>query len=42
MPVVLGEGLRLLENIDPRRVRLETDVQEIGQRTSLGFRILID
>jgi dihydrofolate reductase len=41
MPVVLGDGLRLLENVDPKRVRLEKrDVQEIGVRTSLSFRVL--
>jgi dihydrofolate reductase len=43
MPVVLGSGLRLLENIDPERVQLEKrDVQEIGARTSLRFRVLRD
>jgi len=41
MPVVLGSGLRLLENIDPERVQLEKrDVQEIGARTSLRFPVL--
>jgi dihydrofolate reductase len=41
MPVMLGGGLRLLENIDPERVRLEKiDVREVGARTSLRFRIL--
>jgi dihydrofolate reductase len=40
MPVVLGGGLRLLENIDPERVRLEKiDVQDLGARTSLSFRV---
>ena len=41
MPVLLGEGLRLFENVDPERVKLEKkDVQEIGPRTSLEFRVL--
>jgi dihydrofolate reductase len=41
MPVLLGDGLRLLENLDPERLRLEKlDVREVGARTSLGFRIL--
>jgi dihydrofolate reductase len=41
MPVLLGDGLRLLENVDPDRVRLETlDVQSIGQRTSLTIRVV--
>jgi dihydrofolate reductase len=40
MPVVLGGGLRLLENLDPARVRLEKqEVQEVGARTSLRFRV---
>jgi dihydrofolate reductase len=40
MPVVLGGGLRLLENLDPARVRLEKQgVQEVGARTSLRFRV---
>jgi hypothetical protein len=40
MPVVLGGGLRLFENLDPDRVRLEKrEVQEIGSRTSLRFRV---
>jgi dihydrofolate reductase len=40
MPVLLGSGLRFLE--DPRlvRVRLEKiGVQEVGARTSLSFRV---
>src|SRR5215207_646463 len=38
MPLLLGGGLRLLENIDPDRVRLETrGVETVGQRTSLRF-----
>jgi dihydrofolate reductase len=41
MPVVLGGGLRLLENLDLGRIRLEKlKVHEIGARTSLGFRIV--
>ena len=41
MPVVLGAGLRLLENVDPDRVRLEKlSVEEVGARTSLGFRVV--
>jgi dihydrofolate reductase len=40
MPVVLGGGLRLFENLDPDRVRLvKREVQEIGARTSLRFRL---
>ena len=35
MPVLLGDGLRLLENIDPARVQLELlGVDTEGQRTS--------
>ena len=38
MPVLLGSGLRLLENVEP--IELEKiGVQEIGARTSLRFRI---
>ena len=41
MPVVLSGGLRLLENLDPERVRLEKlGVMEVGARTSLGFRVV--
>jgi dihydrofolate reductase len=41
MPVVLGGGLRLLENLDPERLRLEKlGVEEVGARTSLGFRVM--
>jgi dihydrofolate reductase len=41
MPVLLDDGLRLLENIDPGRVRLETlDVQSVGQRTRPKFRVV--
>lgn len=40
MPVVLGDGLRLLENLDPELVQLEKiGVQEVGPRTSLRFRV---
>ena len=38
MPVILGGGLRLLENLE--HVRLEkTNVDEVGARTSLAFRV---
>jgi dihydrofolate reductase len=41
MPVLLGSGLRLLENIEPEHLRLEKiSVQEVGARTSLGFRVV--
>jgi len=41
MPVLLGGGLRLLENVDQERVRLEKQqVHEIGARTSLAFRMV--
>ena len=41
MPVVLGGGLRLLENLDTERFRLEKlGVEEVGARTSLGFRVV--
>lgn len=41
VPVFLGGGLRLLDNLDPDQVRLELlDVETVGQRTSLRFRIL--
>lgn len=43
MPIVLGSGLRLLENVDPEKLQLEKrDVQEVGARTSLRFRVLKD
>jgi hypothetical protein len=33
--------LRLLENLDPDRVRLETlDVETVDQRTSFPFRVV--
>lgn len=38
MPVLLGGGLRLLENLEPDPVRLEMlGVETVGQRTSLRF-----
>jgi dihydrofolate reductase len=41
MPALLGGGLRLLENLDPDRGRLETrGVETVGQRTSLRFRVV--
>ena len=41
MPVAFGNGLRLLENIDPGRIELEKiGVQGVGARTSLRFRVL--
>jgi dihydrofolate reductase len=41
MPVLLGGGLRLLENIDSERVQLEKiGVQDLGPRTSLSFRVV--
>jgi dihydrofolate reductase len=41
MPVLFGSGLRLLENIDPERVRLEKiDVRDLGARTNLSFRVV--
>jgi dihydrofolate reductase len=40
MPVLLGAGLRLRENIDSDRVQLEkSDVHDLGPRTSLTFRV---
>jgi dihydrofolate reductase len=40
MPVLLGSGLRLLDDAALEGVRLEkTGVQEIGARTSLRFRV---
>ncbi len=40
MPVLLGDGLRLFENIDPQRVRLQQpEVLVVGARTSLRFRV---
>ena len=41
MPVFLGAGLRLFEDVDPIHTRLETiDVQSVGPRTSLTFRVV--
>ena len=41
MPVLLGDGLRLLENLDPDRMSLETiAVQSLGQRTNLRYRVV--
>jgi dihydrofolate reductase len=41
MPVLLGQGLRLLENIDPGTVRLEKlDIENLGPRTNLSFRVV--
>jgi hypothetical protein len=40
MPVLLGGGRRLFDDIDLGDVRLEKlGVQEVGVRTSLSFRI---
>jgi dihydrofolate reductase len=40
MPVLLGAGLRLFENGHVERLALEKlDVQEVGARTSLRFRV---
>ena len=40
MPVVLGDGLRFLEGVDPERVALEkVDVEQVGERTSLRYRV---
>lgn len=40
MPVFLGAGLRLFGNSGLERVRLEKiDVREVGERTSLRFRV---
>jgi dihydrofolate reductase len=41
MPVVLGDGLRLFEGVDPDRVHLQKQgVQEVRARTSLGFHVV--
>lgn len=43
MPVVLGGGLGLFEDLRPGHPRLEKiDVREVGARTSLRFRIVDD
>ena len=40
MPVLLGGGLRFLENVDPEQVGLEKiGVVEVGARTSLRYRV---
>jgi len=40
MPVLLGAGLRLFENTGLERVQLDKiGVQELGERTSLRFRV---
>jgi len=40
MPVLLGDGLRLFETLDPTRVRLhKQEVLEVGARTCLRFRV---
>lgn len=40
MPVLLGGGLRLFEDLDPRGVQLEKiEVKEVGARTGLIFRV---
>jgi len=40
-PVVLGGGLRLLEDIEPEQIEVEkAGVQEVGARTSLSFRVV--
>jgi dihydrofolate reductase len=41
MPVLLGDGLRFLKNIDPDRVHLEKiGVEEVEARTTLTFRVI--
>ena len=41
VPVLLGDGLRFFKNDGPDGVQLEkTEVQEIGARTSLRFRVV--
>jgi dihydrofolate reductase len=41
MPILLGSGLRLLDEVDAERARLEKlDVREFGDRTSLRFRVV--
>jgi hypothetical protein len=40
MPVLLGDGLRLFEGLDPRAVRLhKPEVLVVGARTGLRFRV---
>ena len=41
VPVLLADGLRLFEHLDPARMRLETiDARSLGQRTSLRYRVV--
>ncbi|MBA2595998.1 MAG: dihydrofolate reductase [Chloroflexia bacterium] len=41
MPVLLGDGLRLFANIDAEPIPFEKiDVQDVGARTSLRFRVV--
>ena len=41
MPIVLGGGLRLFENVEPEHLRLQKrTVVEVGERTSLRFSVL--
>lgn len=41
MPVLLGSGLRLLEDVRLARIQIEKiGVQEVGARTSLSFRVV--
>ena len=40
VPVLLGDGLRLLEHMDPFLGLEKVDVREIGARTSLTFRVV--
>ena len=39
MPVILGGGLRLLENVEPARLE-KIEVEEVGARTSFTFRVV--
>lgn len=40
MPVLLGDGLRFLDNIDADPIFLEPlSVETVGQRTSLRYRV---
>jgi len=40
MPVVLGGGLRFLDNVDAEDLDLDRiDVQQVGERTSLRFTV---
>lgn len=41
MPVLLGDGLRLFEQVEEARIQLEKiDLKEVGARTSLAFRVV--